>query len=142
MASQTPQTDEVSEAVTLLLEAKRKLATQMQTIDSALANFRPNGSSHHSLQIDPVTPGQYKGMRMTNALESYLKARPGVKIPIDKVVEDLRIGGAEMGQFKRHRQNLKILMKNRTSLVQWDENWTMQLAPTANDPPKPRKKKG
>lgn len=143
MASQVPQESHRSQAVELLLEERRKLAVEIQEIDFVIARLRPNGEAHSSNSgIPPVTPGEYQGMKMTNAFEAYLKKRPGVKIPIDRVVADLEIGGADMGLPKRHRQNLKILMRNRTTLVEWDENWNMQLAPTANEPAKARKKKG
>jgi hypothetical protein len=86
--------------------------------------------------LPPVTPNQYKGMRTGEALASYMRARPGQRIPIDRVIEDLRTGGAEMGQYLRHKQNLRITMRAKPKLVQWDEGLNnLWLAPTASDPP-------
>ena len=129
-----------------LMGEVRDLMGEVRKIDETIANFGSNGNAPAAppVEIPPVIPGQYKGMRMSVALESYLKARPGMTIPIDKVVDDLRVAGAEMGLMKRHRQNLRITMQARKQLVEWDSDErgnaiALRLAPTANEPPKPRK---
>lgn len=138
----------IQRAIESLERERQNLKTQIEGIDRILSNLR-NGSGLVSAgeidRIAPVKPGDYQAMRMTRAFEAYLRARPGVKIPIDRAVEDLRLGGAELGKTEaRHRQNLKIAMQNLKWLVEWDEEWNLWLASSANDPrprARPQKKK-
>jgi hypothetical protein len=138
----------VAEAESLLIRQRDSFLAQARQIDQIISNLRSMGSVPKAAAIDaipPITTGQYKGMKLSPAFEAYLKERKGFRIPIERVVADLQLAGADMGGPKRPaQQNLKITMQMRKSLVQWEpETWTMWLAPTAEEAPRkraPRKK--
>lgn len=79
-------------------------------------------------QIPPVRPDEYKGQRAVSALESYLRARRGMKIPLRKAAADLIAGGADPGQprgrssdlIQRLMHNLKIALPNRSETFTWE----------------------
>jgi len=101
-----------------------------------------NAARIEAPELPSVTPNQYAGMGISAALEAYLKARPGKKIPINQVVEDLLAGGAVLGaKPKRYVQNVKITVRSRPKLAEWDKDWNVWLAPTASEPKPPRRNK-
>ena len=118
------------------------LTSELQKIDGVL-----NGGGHRSAEVqiisnarsaktgmdadDPnlpsVIPGQYVGQRAIDALENYLRARPRLRIPLDKAVQELIAGRANTGQpgrnsdpAKRMTHNLKIAVPNRTETFGWE----------------------
>jgi hypothetical protein len=80
-------------------------------------------------------------MKTGRALEAYIRARPNVRIPIDKLVSDLELGEADLGT--RPQQNVKITLSAYRWLLQFDPStYDVWLAPTANDErPKRRRSK-
>lgn len=133
--------DYYSEMEALLLQARRSHEAEIERIGQTLAFIRSakGKSTGAPVAMKAVLPGQYRGMGMSPALESYLKERPGQRIPFEKVLEDLQVGEAELGAPKWQARSLKVTMANRKSLVQYDPaTWAMWLAPTANLPPKKR----
>lgn len=106
------------------------LEQQLQSARAILATIRREkaGINGNSQDQTPVIPGQYAGQRAIDALENYLRARKGMRIPLDRCVQDLIIGGADTGQprgrsadpFRRMRHNLKIAIGNLTDLFAWE----------------------
>lgn len=120
----------IEEAEAKLLEEKRRLEKKLQYVNQSLESMRMarNGSNDGLESLPSVKPGQFAAMKTGEALNSYLKARAGFRIPIDQVVQDLLEGGAVMASTpQRNRHNLKITMQRNRRLVKWDENWTMWL---------------
>lgn len=78
--------------------------------------------------LPAVIPGQYIRQRAVDALENYLRSRKGLRIPLDRAVQDLIAGGANAGEpggrnsdpAKRMRHNLKIAVPNRTETFGWE----------------------
>ena len=65
-------------------------------IDAAIAQLRAaneNGSSETWKTEIQVRPGQYKGMKLSPALEAYLLERGGGPVDIDQAVKDLALAG-------------------------------------------------
>lgn len=102
-------------------------------------------------QIPPPTPDQYKGMDVSPAFEAYMKARRGLKIDLKTIERHLLLAGARLktpNSKNKPIQNLKITIRNRPRLVEFDEdlkepdeakrNWTVWLAETSDIPPKRR----
>lgn len=114
---------------------ERQVAQLTECINKLDTMMRSSGSQD---DIPPVKPGEYAGTPLGRAFESYIKARGGVKITILRAVEDLQKGGALFGSKQKPIQTLRITMQNKKRLVTWDSDWTMELAPTASEPPKPR----
>jgi hypothetical protein len=143
------ETSALADIKAIAMKERQRLAAQLREFDDLLEklaamSFTPD--SVEDTQIPPVVPGRYKGKKLSPALDDYLRARPGFKITFDRVVEDLRIGGADMGNPKRAAQNLKITMQARSTkrsnpLVEWDDHWTMWLSDAALLPPKKRIRK-
>lgn len=146
------------------LRAERaKVATHLAGLDELLAladAITQQGLATSNLP--PVTPGEFRGMRISNALEPYIRLRRGHRIPFKRIVDDLLEGevnpGAPRGRKTDPRtliaQTLKITLPNRTNLVDWepkgslmgiDEDLiTVWLASTADEPEapaRPRSKK-
>jgi hypothetical protein len=67
-----------------LLKGKRDLEQQLKTIDEILANMEAvEKRSGYSLEALPVVKkDEFRGMRAVDALENYLRARRGFKIPL------------------------------------------------------------
>lgn len=135
----------LAEAEALYLRERESVVAQLKKIDEILAHMRALRSVPRTSDTDlpPVVPDEYKGLKLSPALEVYLRARAGFKIPIGKVVEDLEIGGADMGGPTRHAHNLKITLSSRyQTFAKWDKDTdTVSLSETATLPPKKRIRK-
>jgi hypothetical protein len=78
-------------------------------------------------EIPPVKPGEYVSMRPVDALEHYLKARRGLRIPLNRAVSDLVAGGVDAGQPRGKKNDpaalvthtLKISLPNRKDTFGW-----------------------
>lgn len=131
--------DSIGKGRAYLEELRDNLLQQANTLSIAIEGMQ---ESPMAPELPRVSPGQYAGMGISAALEAYLKARPGKRIPIKQVVEDLLAGGAVLGaKPKRYVQNVKITVRSRPKLVEWDEGWNVCLAPTAHEPKPPRRNK-
>lgn len=140
MSSETelPSRDPLAEAEAACMRERAYLITRLQQLDDILAKMRALRSVPRAVEdgeIPPVAPYQFNGMKISPALDAYLKARRGFKIPIKRVVEDLQMAGADLGGRPQH--NLKITMRWRPDLLEFDpKTWTMWLAETADIPSK------
>jgi hypothetical protein len=133
-------TNSLDTALSSFMQEREKILRQAEVlqklIDDILAEKVRMMDSGNPPDLPVVAPRRYQGMRMTAALESYLKERPTSKIHITKVAEDLQVGGAAVGG--RPVQNLKITIHNNRKLVARDDNWNIWLAPTGTEPRPPR----
>ncbi len=148
----SPEPDGLSQMRAAAIRYRDNLLKQVATYDGIIKNLdaaMAEQGDRGLRDLPSVTPREVAGMRTSKALEAYLKRRAGFKIPITRVVQDLLAGGLDPGKphskkdpspEKNLDHKLKIVMRQNTKLVQWDENWTMWLAPTATEAPKPRKK--
>jgi hypothetical protein len=120
------------------------LVRQVNVLNRIIDNLEAEKANMRQGPPEPptVSEGQYVGMRTGEALASYLRRRAGFKIPINKVFEDLKLGGASLAATPgRERQNLKITVRRSPKLVEKDEHWNIWLAETATRKPPPRNKK-
>lgn len=109
-----------------LLEGKRLLLKQLAYIDDLLTIIQKKKQQQNSGldSLPDVKDGEFKGARPVHALEIYLRARRGFRIPLSKVVADMVVGGVHPGN-PRGKQNdpaaliahtLKIGIPNRKHL--------------------------
>ena len=135
----------LSDALDGVIRDRAAAVRDIEVFDKIIANLRLAKAELEGAapaQLPEVTPGQYAGMRTGEALGSYLKQRAGHKIPVDKVCEDLVLGGAVLAEkLERQLHNLKITVRRSPKLVQVDEHWNIWLAETATQKPKPRNAK-
>lgn len=136
----------------------REFQPKLQKLDQLIAAYR--GASHVVTDgIPPAKPGEFKGQRPIDALESYVRARREFKkIPFKTAVADLTVGGAYHGKPRGKKtdptrlisHNLKIALGNRRDTFGYeplvdslrgvdDDKIFLWLAPTAHDP-KPRRR--
>lgn len=86
------------------------------------------GTEAHTPHSPSVIPGQYAGQRAIDALENYLRARKGLRVPLDRCVQDLIAGGAGTDKTagrssdpaRRMTHNLKIAVPNRPETFCWE----------------------
>lgn len=117
--------DPIAAAEAMFLEKRRDLEKQLQGIDEMLGHLRAAKSKvvRTADSLSPVQPGQFDGMKTGRALESYLRSRPGVKIPFERALSDLKAGGANLGKNEKyHARHLKITIWNHKKLVQADKD--------------------
>lgn len=140
--------ESLTETIAKLQDEQRILREKDLQLGAIIADLQKLAASQTNADIPAVTTGQYKGMKLGVALESYLKARPGHTIPLVRGVQDLTKGGAYLGKQRAgrtleesHLQNLRIALVNKRALVDWDQTTnTMRLAASASNPPKMRKR--
>lgn len=117
-----------------LLEGKRQLEKELAYIEEVLTDIRRRKQKKSSGidALPDVKEGEFMGKRPVDALEWYLKARRGIRIPLSKAVADLLIGGAHPGN-PRGRQSdpaaliahtLKIGIPNRRKLFDFTPKGT------------------
>jgi hypothetical protein len=148
-----PQRDGLDEMLSTAIRRRAEAMRQVETFDKHIANLKRDIAERDGVkggpELPPVTPGQYAGMRPTGAVLAYLKARPGFKIPIERVVKDLLEGGVDPGKphskkdpspERNLNHKLKIILAQTTDFFRWDKDWNIELTPAATAPPKPRKK--
>lgn len=110
-----------------LLKGLREAEQQVKTFKEILSRLdeveqRSNFNLSH---LPPVRQNEYRGMRAMDALESYLRARRGFKVPLKRAVEDLLEGGVDPGRSRGKQtepsalisHTLKIGIPNRRSTV-------------------------
>lgn len=76
----------------------------------------------------PVRKNEFQGLRAVEALENYLRARPGIRISLKQAVEQILQGGAAWGEprgrsadpARRAIHNLKIAFSNRSKTFAWE----------------------
>jgi hypothetical protein len=85
-----------------LLKGKRDLEQQLKTIEEILANMeaveKRSGYGQSLDALPVVKPDDFRGKRAGEAVEPYLRARRGFKIPLPRIVADLVEGGADKGE--------------------------------------------
>lgn len=124
------------DALNIMLRRESELEAELKHVREVKATLMQASAGANT--VPPVVKGQYQGMDMSSALEAYLKSRPGMRIPIAKVTEDLTIGGAKLGTRPEH--NLKITVSNHKKLVRRDPvTWDIWLAPADVEPPRKRR---
>ena len=132
-----------NDALASLEALKRKLENQLKDVNQIIANIVKvqSGVDGSSLpDLPAVIPGQYVGQRAVDALENYLRGRKGLRIPLDRAVQDLIAGGADTGQpggrsadpAERMTHNLKIAIPNRTETFGWEPVVTTQQGTAGN----------
>lgn len=143
----SPSSGPVNEAISLLVRQRDSFLAQAKQIDEIIANLKNIRSVPRAVEnssIPDVVPDQYKGMKLSPAFEAYMKARRGFKIPLAKVIEDLKASGVELvtpGSKNSPKQNLKITIHFRPKMFTFDEKTELVwLADTADLPPKKRKR--
>jgi hypothetical protein len=135
--NQHPSEDE---EVLPLIRARDACLANAKEYDEIIARLKALRSAPPTTQKSSNVPsieiGEYKGIPLSQALEFYLKKRPGIRIPVDQVLDDLARGGARMNRkaSRKPRHNLKITIANRRDLCSYDpvtdEVW---LADTAGE---------
>ena len=106
----------------------RSLENQLQQARQILARIRSAKTGTPENETQVVISGQYAGQRAIDALENYLRARKGQRIPLDRCVQDLIAGGANTGEprgrssdpVRRMTHNLKIAIPNRSETFGWE----------------------
>lgn len=132
--------DSLDDVRRFVKEKRARLVRQIEKLDNFLDSMDTDGPR-------PVIAGQFKGMRVGPALEAYIKARPGHRIPYERAAEDLYIGGAAIGDrgngASGRLHTLKITLPNKRKIVNFnEEERVLWLADTAGDPlPKRNQKK-
>jgi hypothetical protein len=84
--------------------------------------------------IRPVVPGEFKGLRVIEALEQYMRARQGSKIPLTRIVEALMLGDVEPGKPRGTRTDpaalistaIKISLWNNKRLFSWEPEGSLE----------------
>lgn len=97
----TPEPDHLAIAEESLLAKEDSLKRQLAHIQGVIANLRSergvsSGEPPEVTVHAPVKKDEYRGYRAAEAMESYLRSRPG-KIPLSTIVKDMVFGGAEPG---------------------------------------------
>ncbi len=142
--------DALVEAKDRLMKDCKKLERQIDRYKELIGNIDVMIKSVQGdlpPEIPAVVPDTYKGMRLGTALEAYLKARGGFKIPFHRAAEDLYIGGADIGDrghgASGRLHNLRITLPKKATLVEYDEKEELLwLASTAGAmPPKRNQRK-
>lgn len=152
-----------------LLTERRELQERLKAIDEILANIEAvERRSAHNLDLPVVRSDEFRGKRAVDALDAYLRARRGFKIPLSRAVADIVAGGVDPGQPRGNKSDpaalvshtLKIALPNRRTTFSYepdgvskktgahvipkgskDEDIIVWLADTA-DQPKRRKRSG
>lgn len=164
-----PVVQSVNLAKEELLKGKRELQRQLQTIEELLSNMEAveRRSGYNLDHLPQVRKDEFKGKRTMDALDAYLRARRGFKIPFPRIVADLLEGGVDGGRPRGKKSDpaalvshtLKIGIPNRRATFGYspeavseksgahiipkgtrDEEITVWLADTA-DQPKRRQRK-
>ena len=142
------------------------LNSKKRSLERILADIRSN-SAANCFTVLPVQPDEYKGMKVTRALENYLRARRGMRIPLSRAAHDLVAGGVPHGKPRGRKsdsvglveQSLKIGLPYLTRIFSWEPmvqttkglpgvpkgvDSSVWLAQTADEPvqrkPSPKKK--
>lgn len=162
-----PAVQSVNLAKEELLKGKRELLRQLETIEELLSNMEAvERRADYSLdKLVPVRKDEFKGKRAMEALDAYMRARKGHKIPFRRIIADLIEGGADPGSPRGSKTDpavliahtLKIGIPNRPSVFEFspvgqskkgapiipkgtrDEEITVWLADTADQPKRRRR---
>lgn len=137
----------IADAEASLVRERDALLARAKQLTDIIAKMREINSVPRDVEngdIPSVIVDQYKGMKLSPAFEAYMKARRGFKIPLAKVIEDLKASGVELvtpGSKNSPKQNLKITIHFRPKMFTFDEKTELVwLADTADLPPKKRKR--
>jgi hypothetical protein len=130
------------------IESRERLRAELKRVEQIIALSTP---PLNRLEFPHVTPGEYVGQRVVTALESYLRARRGLRIPLTRIVQDLMTGGVDPGSPRGRNndparliaQTVKIALPNKRKTFQWEpdgllkkvpeEKIVLWLAPTADE---------
>ncbi len=113
------------QAIAALIEARDKTKqdcdNKIAEFDRVIATLRSGDMEDDPRRDSPkVRAGQYSGMEKTPALQAYLHDRGGEAI-VERAAVDLALSGVDMGQPKRHAQNLRIAISmNKGRLFTYD----------------------
>lgn len=141
-----------------LLAEQERLTKELKAIQTLISNVRAvRISGAGEKPYPPVREHEYQGMRAVDALESYLRGRRGMKIPLSRIAQDLVKGGVNPGEPRGKKNDptllvdhtLRISLPNKRRLFSWEpdeslkgidsDKITIWLATTA-DQPKRRKR--
>lgn len=147
-----PERDPLAKTLDDLMTERESLAQQIRTIDGIAENIRSAMMARRGeTGIRPVVPGEFKGLRVIEALEQYMRARQGARIPLSRIVEALMLGDVEPGKPRGKRTDpaalistaIKISLWNNRRLFTWEPEGSLEgrsesqilvsLAPTAHD---------
>ena len=108
-------------ALTALENARAQMIEKynrdLAEMDSVISQLRADGDEARIPQPIPVHAGQYKGMSLAPALETYVRERGGGPLEITQAVKDLDLAGAILGKTKeRYERNVRITISNSRAL--------------------------
>ena len=128
--SQQQRTDALLESIERIERDRDSHLAQVEALNNILAQMRQAVQlrSNRTLVLPSIKPNEYQGMRAIDALETYLRQRPGVKIPLSRAVEDLIRGGVYPGKARGRQTDpaaliahtIKISFPNKLHLLEWD----------------------
>jgi hypothetical protein len=99
-----------------LLKGKRELEQELKTLNEHLVNMEAvERRSGHGQSLDAlpvVKKDEFRGMRAVDALENYLRARRGFKIPLPRIVADLVEGGVDPGHARGKKSDPAALVSH------------------------------
>jgi len=150
--TRTSYPDRLSLAEDQLVNEMSDLEGRLKTLKGILENLRAARKTAAGGQdIRPVSPEEYRGLRIVDALETYLRARRGIKIPLPRIIEGLVVGGVDPGKPRRNRtdpaalisQTIKISLPNNDRIFAWEPKGLLKgvdestifvwLAPSADE---------
>lgn len=125
-----PKPDNAALARANLVATQSSLQRQLDAVTRAIENLDDamNQSGGQTIGAPPPRPHEYDGLRAIDALENYLRSRPGIKLPLAQAVEHVLKGGALWGSprgrssdpVRRAIHNIKIALPNRTKTFSWE----------------------
>jgi hypothetical protein len=115
----SPQTSSAIRA----LEARRaELELEIRELEDSIAVLRGSRPEREVSRYPAVRPGQYAGMKRSEALRAYLNERPGGVI-FTKALNDLLLGGMEKTKTPRdNRRYLTTTITQNPDLFERDPN--------------------
>jgi hypothetical protein len=95
-----------SSAIRALESRLTEVETEAEELKASIAMLKDEGGPREVHRFPAVRPGQFSGMKRSDALREYLRDRPG-GVVFTKVLNDLLAGGLE--QTMKPRDNRRYL---------------------------------
>lgn len=134
-------TEGLDNALREMLQERDTLIVRLKYLEQAIGIMQNLGGQGPQGGPPPVYPDQYRGMKLGAALDAYMKARRGFKLPAEKIAEDLKLGGVQAGPQHSLIHDIKLSVRQRRLSMAYDEKtWEVWLTEEANVAPKRRKR--